>query len=164
MLLLSGCVRHYHHGSYPETVVIKKPSKTVIVKKPTKTVVVKKPGRTVVVKKPAKTVVVQKPAPTVVVQKKGPPPWAPAHGYRHKHQGADLQFDSRLGVYVVLGHPEHYFHVKWFYRWADGSWHVSTSMNGSWETVNIKRVPSKLRAKHVHKHKHKRAHPAKHRR
>ena len=41
----------------------------------------------------------------------GPPPHAPAHGYRHKAQrhGAELEFDSGLGVYVVVGVPLHYY-------------------------------------------------------
>ena len=49
-------------------------------------------------------------------QKGGPPPWAPAHGYRHKHHGADLVFDAHIGVYVVVGHPHVYFHDGHYFR------------------------------------------------
>ena len=47
----------------------------------------------------------------------GPPPHAPAHGYRHKHQhGVELVYSSELGVYVVVGFPNHYFSEGHYFR------------------------------------------------
>ena len=53
----------------------------------------------------------------VVLKKAGPPPHAPAHGYRHKHEhGVELVFDSQLGVYVVVGWKDHFFSAGRYYR------------------------------------------------
>ncbi|MEE9551944.1 MAG: hypothetical protein V3V89_02760, partial [Gammaproteobacteria bacterium] len=49
----------------------------------------------------------------------GPPPHAPAHGYRHKHHGHDLEFDSHLGVYVVVGLASVYFLDGLYYKVTD---------------------------------------------
>jgi hypothetical protein len=108
-----------------------------------------------------------RPQKAVVVQKKGPPPWAPAHGYRHKHEsGVELVFDSGLGVYVVLGHDGYYFHKDRFYHYTDGKWFRSVSFTTSWGAVRIDDVPARLRVKHVKKSKKKGKgnFPAKHRR
>ncbi len=47
---------------------------------------------------------VQGPAPSkqsAGYHKQGPPPHAPAHGYRHKHQhGHDMEYNSDAGAYV----------------------------------------------------------------
>ena len=40
----------------------------------------------------------------------GPPPHAPAHGYRHKHQhGVELEYDSGIGAYISCRTPRHLF-------------------------------------------------------
>jgi len=88
-------------------------------------------------------------AEPVVVRQAGPPPHAPAHGYRHKHQsGAELRFDSDLGVYVVVGHADVYFHDGWFLRDRGGIWQVSVTLAGPWEPRPAEWVPRGLRAKH----------------
>jgi hypothetical protein len=48
------------------------------------------------------------PAPGRVRRKGGPPPWAPAHGYRAKHQyrywpGSQVYFAPERGLYFWLG-------------------------------------------------------------
>ena len=79
----------------------------------------------------------------------GPPPWAPAHGYRHKHQtGAEIVFDSHLGVYIVAGRTNIYFHDGWFLRIRSGNWEVSASLDGQWKARSSDRVPPGLRSKH----------------
>ena len=97
----------------------------------------------------------------VVVHHPGPPPHAPAHGYRHKHQtGAELRFDSHLGVYIVEGETDIYFHDGWFVRIRSGIWQVSATLGGSWEPRSAKSVPPGLRSKHHAKKPKARGHGA----
>jgi hypothetical protein len=102
--------------------------------------------------------------PVAVVQRGGPPPWAPAHGYRHKHpHGVELVFDSGLGVYVVLGHPGCYFYRDRFLRYDDGYWRATLDLKGSWVVVRAEEVPAGLRGKHAKKmHPGRGGPPAKH--
>jgi hypothetical protein len=77
--------------------------------------------------------------------KAGPPPWAPAHGYRHKHQGMDLIFDARLGVYAVTGHPHIYFHDGHYFRPASSHWERCNDWKKRrWKTVDVTLVPVAL--------------------
>jgi hypothetical protein len=88
-------------------------------------------------------------------KKGGPPPWAPAHGYRHKHsQGVDLIFDAGLGVYVVVGYDQHYFHGKRFYRRGGSGWLASAQVRGPWLSVELSAVPAGLVAKPGKKLRH----------
>ena len=75
----------------------------------------------------------------------GPPPHAPAHGYRHKHHGLELVFDSGPGVYVVIGFPHHYYHKGHYYWYHGPMWKMSTHMDGPWESVSEDKLPSGLR-------------------
>ena len=104
-------------------------------------------------------------------------PHAPAHGHRHKHHDTSgtkvtLQFDTDLGVYVVLGHRDHYWSGDRYFRWSGEHWEVSTALAGGWTVVVRGSLPHRLAAKHAdHKARHKsKAHhkkrkqiPAKHR-
>ena len=75
----------------------------------------------------------------------GPPPHAPAHGYRHKHQhGVELEFDSGLGVYAVLGIPKLYFFDGWYFRWSKDHWQVALHYDGSWRRASKRNVPPGL--------------------
>jgi hypothetical protein len=99
----------------------------------------------------------------------GPPPHAPAHGYRHKQHthagGVDLIFDSGIGVYVVVGWPDHYWHRDHYYRWVDGGWMISTRLDGGWAACGDSRVPGGLFKKHPRAHGKKGSkHPASHKR
>ncbi len=85
----------------------------------------------------------------VVARQSGPPSHAPAHGYRHKHQtGAEFRFDSHLGVYVVEGNTDIYFHDGWFVRIRSGIWQVSATLDGQWKARSTNWVPPGLRSKH----------------
>lgn len=106
-----------------------------------------------------------RPAPPAAVVKPGPPPWAPAHGYRRKHaHGTELVYDARLGVYLVVGLKDHFFHDGHYYRRTAASWEVSGDVGGPWVVVGTSRLPAGLRA---HRAKHGRGgphgHPAKNR-
>ncbi len=79
----------------------------------------------------------------------GPPPHAPAHGYRYKNpkRGADLIFDSGIGVYLVAGLTNHYFDSGRYFRFFNGSWQVSSALKGPWGRIAVKGLPPGLRKK-----------------
>ncbi|MCH7548271.1 MAG: hypothetical protein IH969_01830 [Candidatus Krumholzibacteriota bacterium] len=75
----------------------------------------------------------------------GPPPHAPAHGYRHKHSdGVTLVFQASLGVYVVSGHRDVYFHKDRYYRIYNGGFQTSKKVKGPWNKTSSKKVPKGL--------------------
>lgn len=83
--------------------------------------------------------------------KGGPPPWAPAHGYRHKHAGHELRFDAQLGVYVVVGLPHVYFQSDHYYRRVDSHWERCRKLDkAKWKAIDAAAVPTSL-AKHYEK-------------
>jgi hypothetical protein len=94
-------------------------------------------------------VIVQEPAPQQVSRGHGPPPHAPAHGYRAKNQqGAELVFDSGLGVYVVVDLPGVYFWSNVYYRErGKGSWERCDRLDGAWVYIAESSLPPGLREK-----------------
>lgn len=74
----------------------------------------------------------------------GPPPHAPAHGYRYKHQDVELVFDAGLGVYIVVGYPDYYFYDNRYYRYRDGGWAVSLLLEGPWVSITEVDLPPGL--------------------
>ena len=91
----------------------------------------------------------------------GPPDHAPAHGHRRKyghhrhHAGhhyassAQLEFDSGLGVYVVVDVPNHYYWDGWYLKIEDGHWYASTQLSGSaWKPREMVKLPPGLAKKH----------------
>jgi len=82
-----------------------------------------------------------------IYHKPGPPPHAPAHGYRHKHQnGHELEYDSNAGAYIVLNVPETYFGNNLYIRLsAYGNWMVSTTLEGGWRVAVGNEVPYSLK-------------------
>ncbi len=94
-------------------------------------------------------VLAPRPYEPVIARQPGPPSHAPAHGYRRKHQsGAEFRFDSDLGVYIVMGHTDVYFHEGRFVRIRGGIWQASATLGGPWEPKAAKWVPPGLRSKH----------------
>ncbi len=79
----------------------------------------------------------------------GPPPHAPAHGYRHKHQdhGVELVYDSGLGVYVVVELPNHFYFEGHYYRHRESQWEIGVHVDGPWEVVVEESLPKGLRGK-----------------
>jgi len=87
-------------------------------------------------------------APPLSKPKQGPPAHAPAHGRRRKQQhGADLRFESPLGVYVVVELPGVYFHGGLYMKCADGRWHVAPKPGGPWRPAKSGQIPRKLAKK-----------------
>lgn len=102
-------------------------------------------------------------ATTTTVLKKGdgPPPHAPAHGYRARtSEGIEIAYDSKLGLYVVVGLSNHYFCEGLYYRFNGGHWEVTAKFHDSWEAVAEYKVPQVLysskKGKGKGKHKGKR--------
>ena len=87
----------------------------------------------------------------VVVVKTGPPPHAPAHGYRHRHEGkVNMTYDAGLGVYVVIGARDCYFHDDHYLRLARSGWEMSLSFGGPWQPSPTKSLPPGLAKKYGH--------------
>jgi hypothetical protein len=78
----------------------------------------------------------------------GPPPHAPAHGYRHKNpDGYNLVYDSRKGAYIVVNVPYTYYGNNFYLRLSsDGSWLVSTRLDGRWRLAVHGEVPNRLKS------------------
>jgi hypothetical protein len=83
-----------------------------------------------------------------VGKKHGPPPHAPAHGYRHKHDGCDLRYDRTVGCYAVVGYANYYYNDGFFFRYSDGSWQMSANVGSGWSGVDVVRVPEPLVVKY----------------
>lgn len=93
-------------------------------------------------------------------QKGGPPPHAPAHGYRHKHQGHDLDYDVKIGVYMVVNVPDTYFYDDLYIRLSsDGRWMVSARLNHGWRPAASHEIP--LRLKHYKEYEFKKKNKSK---
>ena len=77
----------------------------------------------------------------------GPPPHAPAHGYRHKHHdGHQLEYDSKIGAYIVVNVPDTYFANDLYLRMStDGRWMVSGTLGGGWRAAIASEIPPKMR-------------------
>lgn len=101
-----------------------------------------------------KAVVYKKSGPDVVVvnDRKGPPPHAPAHGYRHKHNRDNvvLVYDSGVAVYAVSGYKNYWFNEGFYFRLSGGTWEMSARIGGPWKVAVVDRdVPVKLKSKYA---------------
>ena len=89
----------------------------------------------------------------------GPPPWAPAQGYRRRHERAyqsradtvDLVFDSALGVYIVVGIPNYYYWDGVYLRLDAGRWYRAPYLDARWAPCPAESLPGSLRSKPVRK-------------
>jgi hypothetical protein len=92
----------------------------------------------------------------------GPPPHAPANGYRHKHQhGVELVYNAELGVYVVIGFPDHYFYEGHYFRRDGEDWEISMHIKGPWIIAANDVLPSGLKLNGKGKEKAKGKHKVK---
>ena len=90
------------------------------------------------------------PVPSVR-HRSGPPPHAPAHGYRHKHHGRELVFDTNLGVYAVVDLRDVWFLEGSYFRISGDRWEISVGVDGPWRVSALSAVPVRLREKrHPH--------------
>jgi hypothetical protein len=90
--------------------------------------------------------------------RRGPPPHAPAHGYRHAHGPVDLRWDEHLGVYVVIGHPHHFFLDGRYYRRAGDAWERCGGWKkANWKRIDVTEVPGRLAEHYSPKGKHRKS-------
>jgi hypothetical protein len=61
--------------------------------------------------------------------------------------GMELVFDSGRGVYVVVGHSDHYYHDGYFYRFRDSIWEMSLKPDSGWKVVSGRSLPMGLKVK-----------------
>ena len=84
----------------------------------------------------------------------GPPPHAPAHGHRYRHHdGIDLVYDAKIGVYAVVDHTHHFHDGQNYFRWIDGRWMMSVRMDRGWVVIASRDLPPSLGTYHAKKHK-----------
>jgi len=78
----------------------------------------------------------------------GPPAHAPAHGYRRKFQqdGVSLQFESGLGVYVVVDLADVFFSDGRYLRFDGRDWFSSRQPRGGWVRIALDDLPQGLRS------------------
>ena len=91
------------------------------------------------------------PKPVIVEDEHGPPSHAPAWGYRRNHADDDgeLVYDADIHVYVVSGYPDCYYSAGQYFRFIDGCWEWSVSIEGEWKSVTRSSdLPPGLREKH----------------
>jgi hypothetical protein len=82
-----------------------------------------------------------------------PPAHAPAHGYRRKHHGGEIVYDSAWGVYVVIGFPGHYYYNDHYYRYHQSHWQLGGHIDGPWKTVSHETLPQRVLGMHAAKDK-----------
>jgi len=72
--------------------------------------------------------------------KNGPPDHAPAHGYRKKQHVGNanvvLEYDTELGLYIVIDQDDCYYNAGQFFRLDSGAWEWSVRIEGPWKPVD----------------------------
>lgn len=82
----------------------------------------------------------------------GPPAHAPAHGRRRKMASENMVYDSDSKVYVVAGMDKHFWLDGQYYRFYDGHWELSVTIESGWEIIGDEKLPDGLRTKYKSKH------------
>lgn len=85
----------------------------------------------------------------------GPPPHAPAHGYRAKYHDHDLVYDAHLGVYLVVGLSDLYYHDGYYYRHTHDGWSYNRYLDRDkdWHRYDDRKLPPGLAKKYQGKGK-----------
>ena len=82
---------------------------------------------------------------TTVSKQTGPPSHAPAHGYRYKRSdGAVVEYESELGVYIVTDYVDYYVYKNNYYRYTDSTWQISVAIDGPWKGTKTHKLPKGL--------------------
>jgi hypothetical protein len=73
------------------------------------------------------------------------PPAYPSPGYRYAYPGGpSLYWDSGLGLYTVVGHPDYYWNDGYFYRWSSGYWARSRNWDRGWARCQPRYLPRRV--------------------
>lgn len=87
-----------------------------------------------------------------VYYRTGPPPYAPAHGYRHHYHNHDMIYDSGIRAYIIVGMPDYYYDNGFYFRYSNIGWQISGSLNDGWKVTDERRVPKTLWNTRAKKH------------
>ncbi len=79
-----------------------------------------------------------------VYYRSGPPPYAPAHGYRHHYHNHDMIYDSGIRAYIIVGMPDYYYDNGFYFRYSNIGWQFSGSLDDGWKATDERRVPKTL--------------------
>jgi hypothetical protein len=81
---------------------------------------------------------------TTIITHNAPPPFAPAHGYRHHYRDHELQFDTAYGVYLVINSPGLYFYQDHYIRFYNDGWQITSRLQDRWRPARQSDIPSRL--------------------
>ena len=87
-----------------------------------------------------------------VYYRSGPPPYAPAHGYRHHYHNHDMIYDSGIRAYILVGLPGYYYDDGFYFRYSNIGWQFSVRLNDGWRATDERRVPKTLWKTRSNKH------------
>jgi len=59
-----------------------------------------------------------------------------------------VAFDTYCGVYVVVGLDKHFWLDGHYYRFYNGQWELSMTIDSGWRTVEGEMIPHGLRGKY----------------
>jgi hypothetical protein len=65
-----------------------------------------------------------------------------------------LEYNSNLGIYVVIGLPDHYFIDGIYYKKTKHGWYSSHDAEKDWKEYRKDFLPGKLDKKYGHKKGH----------
>ncbi len=82
----------------------------------------------------------------------GPPPYAPAHGYRHHYHNHDMIYDSGIRAYIIVGLADYYYDNGYYFRYSNQRWQSSGRLDGGWNVTDEHRVPQRLWNTRAKKH------------
>lgn len=80
----------------------------------------------------------------------GPPPYAasPTPGYRTAYHTHNMRYDGNLGVYVLLGLPDHYYFNNVYYRYSRNNWYYRYQDKDKWRKFDRRKLPRGLARKY----------------
>ena len=67
-----------------------------------------------------------------------------------QYNGHDVRYDPRLGVYLVVGSPDHYYWHNHFYRYQNDRWWYSRTGERNWHRYRGHSLPRGLTGKYHH--------------
>ena len=78
----------------------------------------------------------------------GPPPYASSYSYREKYHAHNMVYDRHLGVYVLLGLPDHYYYNNVYYRFSKNNWYYRHNDKDKWRKYDKRKLPEGLARKY----------------
>lgn len=83
---------------------------------------------------------------TSSVGRYGTEPSSPSEGHRlRQSDGTLLEYDAKRELYLVVDHPNYYYHRGSYYRRVQGQWQTAEAVSGYWRVVSTDKLPRGLR-------------------